>query len=317
MEEATDINLENYLPQQGVALLLLNGKFVAAYQDKKKVSCHDVGIESDTELFFTKNMAHLTIVDLFTANADVCSSINIRFASAVKVNIFWQQLSVIDSAAKYESAIAVVVNKNAEVNLCRAQDFSPLLNYKIDLNVLIAEHAVLNYELINYSNVITDLAQIKLNGDGANINISSAAVLAEIRNISQFIAIVHAADNTISNIKSRSLLNDKANHFVQMKTAMIPGVVNLQGEQQHKSLLLSDNAASRVQPILEIATDDVACAHGATVGTIDTAALFYLQSRGMSKAQAVKELAAAFVQEIFAGEVLLDSLRRRVSEVVS
>lgn len=321
MEAAADINLENYVPQQGLSLLLLNGECVAAYQDSEQVSLHCFGIESSSneELLFTKNIPLLTIIDLFTTHADVSSCINMQFGHAVKVNIIWQQLSVIDSSAKYTTAIAVSIASDANINICRAQNFSPLLTYQINFSAVIAADAVLNYELINYSSVANDCSQIELQGDGAHINISSAAVLTSTKNISQLITIMHAADHTISNIKSRSLLNDKASHFIKMKTSMVAGVVALQGEQQHKSLLLSEKAASRVQPILEIATDEVICAHGATFGEIDRAALFYLQSRGISKAEAAKELAAAFVQEIFSHELSLDSgsLSHRVLEVVN
>ena len=40
------------------------------------------------------------------------------------------------------------------------------------------------------------------------------------------------------------------------------------------------------------------CSHGATVGQIDSDALFYLQSRGISRSEAKRLLSLAFIAEI-------------------
>ena len=54
----------------------------------------------------------------------------------------------------------------------------------------------------------------------------------------------------------------------------------------------------QAKPELEIYADDVKCAHGATVGQIDSEALFYLQSRGISRIEAKRLLSMAFIAEI-------------------
>ena len=41
------------------------------------------------------------------------------------------------------------------------------------------------------------------------------------------------------------------------------------------------------------------CTHGATVGQLDSEALFYLRSRGIETEDALKILTHAFVEEIF------------------
>ena len=61
--------------------------------------------------------------------------------------------------------------------------------------------------------------------------------------------------------------------------------------QENRNLLLSDHAKADSDPVLEILTSDVIrCGHGATVGPVDSEALFYLQSRGMDMRQALKLL---------------------------
>lgn len=68
--------------------------------------------------------------------------------------------------------------------------------------------------------------------------------------------------------------------------------------QQNNNMLLSDDAEVNSKPELEIYADDVKCSHGATCGELDPLALFYLRSRGLSKAEAESMLTYAFVAEV-------------------
>ena len=64
------------------------------------------------------------------------------------------------------------------------------------------------------------------------------------------------------------------------------------------NLLLSRNAEVDTKPQLEIYADDVKCSHGAAVGQIQPAELFYLRSRGIPEAQAKRMLCLGFAQEV-------------------
>jgi Fe-S cluster assembly protein SufD len=68
---------------------------------------------------------------------------------------------------------------------------------------------------------------------------------------------------------------------------------------RNKNLLLSSSARVDTKPQLEIFADDVKCGHGATVGQLEENALFYFQTRGISKKEA-----QALLTNAFAGEIL-------------
>jgi Fe-S cluster assembly protein SufD len=90
--------------------------------------------------------------------------------------------------------------------------------------------------------------------------------------------------------KSRSVFNGKI--FVRKEAQ------KTDSKQTNKNLLLSDEATVDTKPQLEIFADDVKCTHGATVGGLDAASLFYVKSRGISE-----EAARALLTVGFAGEV--------------
>ena len=70
------------------------------------------------------------------------------------------------------------------------------------------------------------------------------------------------------------------------------------------------------KPELEILADDVKCAHGASVGDLDEAALFYLRARGIPTDEARRMLVEGFLREPVEGiadPVLREHLLRRLA----
>ena len=70
---------------------------------------------------------------------------------------------------------------------------------------------------------------------------------------------------------------------------------------------MSEKAKVYTKPQLQIDTDDVKCAHGATVSQIREEELFYLQTRGLTKKEASSFLVEGFCHEILALEAKRDS----------
>ena len=68
--------------------------------------------------------------------------------------------------------------------------------------------------------------------------------------------------------------------------------------QTNQNLLLSPYARMNSIPQLEIYEDDVKCSHGSTTGQIDEENLFYLQSRGISRKDALHLMVKGFANEV-------------------
>ncbi len=87
------------------------------------------------------------------------------------------------------------------------------------------------------------------------------------------------------------------------------------GQQQVRTLLLSDTARVDAKPQLEIHADDVKCSHGAAIGQLDPEELFYLRSRGMNEELARNLLTYGFAADLLA-HVPITSLRRALRQLV-
>lgn len=111
--------------------------------------------------------------------------------------------------------------------------------------------------------------------------------------------IRHLSPDTYSKQIVRGVVGGKAHGVFQGRIHIAEGSDNTEGSQQHKAILLSDEAEIDCKPELEIFADDVKCSHGATCGELDKEMLFYMMSRGISKGEAEKMLIEAYLLETF------------------
>ena len=77
----------------------------------------------------------------------------------------------------------------------------------------------------------------------------------------------------------KGILDGNARGVFNGKVLVSQDAQKTNSQQYNQNLLLSETAEINTKPQLEIFADDVKCLHGATVGQLDEAALFYLRSR--------------------------------------
>lgn len=110
----------------------------------------------------------------------------------------------------------------------------------------------------------------------------------------------------------KGVLDDRAHGVFQGLVRVAPKAIGTDARQKNQALLLSDHAVADTKPELEILADDVKCAHGATVGDLDTDGLFYLMARGISKAEARRLLIGGFIGDVidrFGGDAVVQFLK--------
>lgn len=112
--------------------------------------------------------------------------------------------------------------------------------------------------------------------------------------------VEHIAGDTTSRMTWRGLAAGRAREALHGAIRIRAGADGSDAELSCKGLLLGADAEFDAQPVLEILADEVKAAHGASVGQLDPAALFYLRSRGLPIAEARALLTAAFCREAVA-----------------
>ena len=97
---------------------------------------------------------------------------------------------------------------------------------------------------------------------------------------------------------TKGAVRDQARAVFQGRIVVAKGADQTDARMGHHALILSERAEVDAKPELEIYADDVACAHGNTVGALDEEALFYARQRGLPEAEARALLTEAFVGEV-------------------
>jgi len=156
-----------------------------------------------------------------------------------------------------------------------------------------------------------------LRGPAAEARFFGLSLLRGSSHADHHVTARHAGPEASSDQVFRSIVADASQSVYTGTVIVDKGAMGTDSNQLHQALLLSDEATVHARPWLEIYADDVKCAHGATVGSLDGDSLFYLRQRGLSEAEARGLLMWGFatgtVSEIPEGPVR-DGLQARVRQ---
>ena len=167
------------------------------------------------------------------------------------------------------------------------------------LSVRLEEHAHFALHCLaidaDYGRISVDVTL----ASGAHFELGGAILGKENQTLEIVTDVQHAAPRSTSNQVVRSVLGGKATGSFLGKVGVARDAQKVDASQSVKAMLLDRTATANAKPELEIFADDVKCAHGATVGELDKAALFYLASRGLAPAEARRLMLQAFIADAF------------------
>src|SRR2546430_1549664 len=107
---------------------------------------------------------------------------------------------------------------------------------------------------------------------------------------------VHVAPNTSSNIVSKSISKNGGRTSYRGLVKVYPGAKNSKSFVRCDALLLDEESRSDTYPTTEVDEPQVKIGHEATVSKVSDEQLFYLQSRGITKAEAETMIVNGFIE---------------------
>jgi Fe-S cluster assembly protein SufD len=138
----------------------------------------------------------------------------------------------------------------------------------------------------------------KLDGEGAECTLNGLSILRGEQHVDHHTTLEHAKPHCPSWEMFNGVFDDRSRGVFNGRIIVRPGAQLTDSKQTNNNLLLSEEARADSQPQLEIYADDVKCTHGATLGPIDSQALFYLRSRGLDLEAARNLLTYGFGAEV-------------------
>jgi Fe-S cluster assembly protein SufD len=154
-----------------------------------------------------------------------------------------------------------------------------------------------NFALILAGRTVRQEIRVAVAGEDAACRLDGAFVLAGDEEANIVTAVDHLALRGETRELVKGVAAGRAHGAFQGRIVVREGAQKADAHQLSRNLILGRGAAIDTKPELEIYADDVKCAHGASVGDLDEAAMFYLASRGIAPDEARRLLVEAFVGE--------------------
>ena len=140
--------------------------------------------------------------------------------------------------------------------------------------------------------------RVELAGEGAVAQLYGLFMAGAGEKTADYTEIEHLVPGCTSRQDFRGVASGDGKGLFEGLIRVAPGAQETQAFQQSKGLLLSDLSVIETRPQLEIYADNVKCSHGATIGQLDSQAVFYMRQRGLSEDEARKLQLQGFVREI-------------------
>ncbi len=154
--------------------------------------------------------------------------------------------------------------------------------------------------------------EVTLSGEHATCRMNGLSLISGNSAVYRHIVVNHPVGHCVSEQLFKGIINDQARSEFDGTIVVGKGANGTDATQLNKNLLLSGQARVFTRPQLQIDTDDVKCAHGATVGQLEEEELFYLLSRGLDKHTAQNLLTFGFAEEVI-DRIVSEPLRERLT----
>lgn len=202
-----------------------------------------------------------------------------------------------DCLANFDLDITLAEGASLQrVILCEGEDEAVLVSQAV---VRLAPGARLEQTVITAGGRRQRLeTRVSHPGAGALARLDGVYVAGDRRHCDITTEVVHAGVGGETDQLVKGVVADQARAVFQGRVVVEPGADRTDARMGHHALLLSDRAEVDAKPELLIHADDVACAHGNTVGALDEDALFYARQRGIPEAAARAMLTRAFLAEV-------------------
>jgi len=205
-----------------------------------------------------------------------------------------------DLEAFHNGLTRVIVKDNAVLNIVKVQRFNSHSD-NFDSNIsLVSNQGELNWIPIELGarNSVTNNENTLID-DGSRASISSVYFADGDRKMDLGFKMNHQGRHSISEIESKGVLKDRAQKVFRGDLYFQKGAGQSKGSEKEEVLLLDKTVDSDSIPALFSEEDNVEGEHAVSAGQIDEQRLFYLMSRGMTKAEAKQLMVEAAFNPIF------------------
>ncbi len=157
-------------------------------------------------------------------------------------------------------------------------------------------------ELLAGDALVSSITHNLLIGSSAKVKVLQALVASNHAEFDVDVSAEHLADDTHSDIFTAGTGKDKSKILYRGLVVMKDGVHKVVGAQEAKFLVLTPGAKIDAIPSLDVASNDVSCAHKLSISHVREGDMFYPKLRGLSDEESRTLFFEGHFAHVFSGE---------------
>ncbi len=209
------------------------------------------------------------------------------------------------SAPKYNVAnlhagcVELYVGKNAKLRYSTIENWSKNMYNLNTKRAKVEEGGIMEWVSGSFGSHVSYLYPMTiLNGKGARADFTGVTFAGKGQNLDTGAKMVHNAENTSSNISTRSISKDGGISTYRSSITINKNAKNAKSSVSCQSLMLDDISRSDTIPAMDVRTQQADVGHEAKIGRISDEAVFYLMSRGISEEDARALIVSGFADTV-------------------
>lgn len=239
-----------------------------------------------------------------------------QFDITLKEHLHVDLIEMYEASTKCRFTKNIKVNESCEVLRYVEKNSHENISIDLDENVDVCANAHLScayVELTDYSTF--SKVKYQLLEEGASARLRLASLSKELEHKHYEMTLEHLAPHTYGDMDNYGIVKSKASLLIDGIGRIHKGMYQSDTHQTNKIIVFDEGCKAQANPYLYIDEYDVKASHGASVGKIDEDHLYYLQSRGLSKQDAMHLVTYGYFLPVLEF-ISVDSLKERFSDVL-
>jgi Fe-S cluster assembly protein SufD len=214
-------------------------------------------------------------------------------------------------------ALEVFVADGARLRLVNIQNWDDSTWHLSRERALVGRDASLQWTVGGLGARLAKVNQeVALTGQGASAQVNGVMFTTGRQHLAYFTRQDHAAPHTTSDLLYKSGLKGRSRIVWKGMIRVEKDAQRTDAYQKNDNLVLSEFARADSIPGLEIEANDVRCTHGATAGRVDDEMIFYAQSRGIERDEAIRLIVEGFFANVY-DRITIEPVRETLRQAVA
>jgi Fe-S cluster assembly protein SufB len=204
-----------------------------------------------------------------------------------------------DTATLHSAVVELVALKGAKIQYITVQNWSSNVFNLVTKRAIAHEEAEVKWIDCNIGSRLTmKYPGVILKGRKARGEVLSIALANDGQHQDTGAKMVHAADETTSNIIAKSISVGQGRSTYRGLVTMPKHLKNCKNNTECDALLINTNSRTDTYPAISVRGEGNSVQHEASVSKVSAEQIFYMQQRGLSEGQAMSLSVNGFVNDL-------------------